>query len=54
MALENRTLLRVTLPQEYADRAAAGKLVDNLMGKKPEKRFEFIRESSANLESLDI
>ena len=54
MARENRTLLRVTLPPEYADRAQVNSLVDDLMGKKPEKRFEFIRDSEANLESLDI
>jgi len=54
MAKANRTLLRVTLPQEYAERAETTKIVDNLMGKKPEKRFEFIRDSSADLESLDI
>ena len=54
MAKANRTLLRVTLPKEYAERAETTKIVDNLMGKKPEKRFEFIRDSSADLESLDI
>jgi topoisomerase-4 subunit B len=54
MARANRTLLRVTLPPEYGDRAAVNTLVDNLMGKKPEKRFEFIRDNEADLEALDI
>lgn len=54
MARENRTLLRVTLPPEYADRAQVNSLVDDLMGKKPEKRFEFIRDNEADLEVLDI
>lgn len=54
MARANRTLLRVTLPPEYGDRAIVNTLVDNLMGKKPEKRFEFIRDNEADLEALDI
>lgn len=54
MARENRTLLRVTLPPEYAERAQVNSLVDDLMGKKPEKRFEFIRDNEADLEALDI
>jgi len=54
MAPENRTLLRVTLPPEYAERAQVNKLVDDLMGKKPEKRFEFIRDNDAQIEDLDI
>ena len=54
MAPENRTLLRVTLPPEYAERAEVGKLVDDLMGKKPEKRFDFIRHNAAEIDQLDI
>ncbi len=54
MARANRTLLRVTLPPEYGDRAIVNTLVDNLMGKKPEKRFEFIRDNETDLEALDI
>lgn len=54
MKRENRTLLRVTLPPEYGDRAVVNTLVDNLMGKKPERRFEFIRDNEADLEALDI
>ena len=54
MARANRTLLRVTLPPEYGDRAVVNTLVDNLMGKKPERRFEFIRDNEADLEALDI
>lgn len=54
MAPENRTLLRVTLPSEYGDRAEIGRLVDDLMGKKPEKRFEFIRDNAAEIDQLDI
>jgi len=54
MKRANRTLLRVTLPAEYGERAVVNTLVDNLMGKKPEKRFEFIRDNETNLEALDI
>lgn len=54
MARANRTLLRVTLPPEYEGRANVSRLVDDLMGKKPEKRFEFIRDNETDLEALDI
>ncbi|WP_020398857.1 DNA topoisomerase IV subunit B [Kordiimonas gwangyangensis] len=54
MAPANRTLLRVTLPQEYAERANVNQLVDDLMGKKPEKRFEFIRDNAPDVAELDI
>lgn len=54
MAPENRTLLRVTLPSDYEGRAQTNRLVDDLMGKKPEKRFTFIRDNSYDLEALDI
>ena len=54
MAPENRTLLRVTLPPEYAERAEVTRLVDDLMGKKPEKRFEFIRDNAADIDQLDL
>ncbi|WCL52967.1 DNA topoisomerase IV subunit B [Gimibacter soli] len=54
MAPEKRTLLRVTLPHDYAERAVVNELVDDLMGKKPEKRFEFIRDNATSIEELDI
>lgn len=54
MAPQNRTLLRVTLPPEYNERAQVNQLVDDLMGKKPEKRFEFIRDNAADIDNLDI
>ncbi|MFC4347715.1 DNA topoisomerase IV subunit B [Kordiimonas lipolytica] len=54
MAPANRTLQRVTLPPEYAERAEVNRLVDDLMGKKPEKRFEFIRDNAASVDQLDI
>jgi len=54
MAKKNRTLLRVTLPAEYGDRAHVSQLVDELMGKKPEKRFDFIRDNASDIDQLDI
>ena len=54
MAPKNRTLIRVTLPTDYAERAEVNALVDDLMGRKPEKRFEFIRDNAADIDNLDI
>jgi topoisomerase-4 subunit B len=47
-----RTLLRiVSLPE---DRAATSTMVENLMGKRPELRFQFIQENAGQVENLDI
>ncbi len=45
-----RQLLRVTLPKGRGNQIEASKLVDNLMGKKPEFRLAFIQEKAGNLE----
>jgi topoisomerase-4 subunit B len=47
---KTRGLLRVTLPQEYEERAGVKDLVDRLMGKNPEHRFIFIQENAARVE----
>ncbi len=51
----SRSLLRVTLPQEYEERAQVRDLVDRLMGKDPAHRFTFIQENAArvNEEAID-
>ena len=49
-----RTLLRVTLPEEYEERAEVRNLVDRLMGKKPEHRFNFIQSHAKFVEDVDI
>lgn len=54
MAKKGRTLLKITLPEDYAERRRVYGLVDDLMGKKPEKRFEFIRENASYTPDLDI
>ena len=45
-----RQLLRVTLPKGRGNHIEVSKLVDNLMGKKPEFRLAFIQEKAGNLE----
>ncbi len=50
MAYESRSLLRVTLPQEYEERASVRDLVDRLMGRNPEHRFQFIQANAASVD----
>ena len=47
---ETRSLFKVTLPQEYEQRAGVKDLVDRLMGKNPEHRFNFIQQNAASLD----
>lgn len=47
---KTRGMLRVTLPQEYEERALVRDLVDRLMGKNPEHRFTFIQENAARVD----
>ncbi|WP_079637379.1 DNA topoisomerase IV subunit B [Sphingopyxis flava] len=49
-----RSLLRVTLPQEYEERHQVKDLVDRLMGKHPEHRFQFIQANAATLDEAAI
>ena len=49
-----RGLLRVTLPQEYEERASVRDLVDRLMGKNPEHRFAFIQARAAEVDDEAI
>ena len=49
-----RSLIRVTLPQEYEERAGVKDLVDRLMGKNPEHRFNFIQENAARIDEEAI
>lgn len=55
---KHRTLQRVMLPgtglDESGDSKATAKLVDQLMGKKPEARFQFIQEHAQFVGDLDI
>ncbi len=47
-----RTLLRIMAAPEA--RAETANLVDSLMGKRPELRFQFIQENAGKVEELDI
>ncbi len=51
-----RTLIRVTLPDTYEERAPVVDLVDRLMGRNPEHRFNFIQERAAGVseDSIDV
>ncbi|WP_156679558.1 DNA topoisomerase IV subunit B [Sphingomonas profundi] len=51
---KTRGMLRVTLPQEYEERASVRDLVDRLMGKHPEHRFAFIQANAAQLDEEAI
>ncbi|SFP94229.1 DNA topoisomerase IV subunit B [Sphingomonas rubra] len=50
-----RSMIRITLPQEYEERAGVKDLVDRLMGNNPAHRFAFIQENAARMdeEALD-
>ncbi|OJY67172.1 MAG: DNA topoisomerase IV subunit B [Sphingobium sp. 66-54] len=45
-----RAMIRITLPQEYEERAGVKDLVDRLMGTNPAHRFAFIQENAAQVE----
>ena len=45
-----RSLIRITLPQEYEGRAAVKDLVDRLMGRDPAERFMFIQNRAGELD----
>ena len=50
MAPESRSLIRITLPPEFEQRAAVRELVDQLMGRNPEHRFNFIQNRAGELD----
>ncbi len=59
MDASKRTLLRVTVPLNHSDddkmeRRNTNRLVEDLMGKKPEKRFQFIQENAKFAKDLDV
>ena len=51
---KTRGMIRVTLPQEYEERAAVRDLVDRLMGKEAAHRFAFIQENAARVDDEEI
>ncbi len=48
----SRTLIRVTIDED--EPGETGDLVERLMGKKPEKRFEYIQENARFVVELDV
>ena len=45
-----RALIRITLPAEHEQRHAVKELVDQLMGRNPEHRFNFIQNRAGELD----
>jgi topoisomerase-4 subunit B len=59
MSRKNRTLIRVTVPGDHTDDAkietkATARLVEQLMGRKPELRFNYIQEHAQFVEDIDV
>jgi len=50
MAPESRSLIRITLPPEFEQRAAVKELVARLMGRNPEHRFNFIQNRAGEVD----
>jgi topoisomerase-4 subunit B len=46
----SRSLIRITLPPEHEQRHAIKELVDQLMGRNPEHRFNFIQNNAAEFD----
>jgi topoisomerase-4 subunit B len=51
---KTRSLVRITLPAEYEERALVRDLVDRLMGRNPEHRFQFIQSRAAEVDEEAI
>src|SRR5689334_3261240 len=49
-----RSMLKVTLPSQYEDRQPIKDLVEELMGRDPAKRFDFIQRSAAAVDEEAI
>jgi topoisomerase-4 subunit B len=51
---KTRSLIRVTLPEEYQDQHKVRDLVERLMGRNPEHRFAFIQGHAADIDEEEI
>jgi len=47
---DTRSLVRITLPHEFEERATVKELVDQLMGRNPEHRFNFIQNRAGEMD----
>ena len=54
MDASQRNLVRVTLPADYEERAQVRELVDHLMGRNAEHRFNFIQQNARFATELDV
>ena len=54
MDRNSRSLIRVTLPEEYQAQRGVKDLVDRLMGRNPEHRFHFIQNHAAEVSEEEI
>jgi topoisomerase-4 subunit B len=50
MSPETRSLIRITLPPDHEQRYAVKELVDQLMGRNPEHRFNFIQNRAGEID----
>ena len=51
---KTRSMIRITLPQEYQRQMVVKERVEQLMGKSPEARFRFIQEHAASVDEEAI
>ncbi|MFD1612435.1 DNA topoisomerase IV subunit B [Sphingomonas tabacisoli] len=51
---KTRSLIRITLPDDVEDRYMVRDLVERLMGRNPEHRFQFIQENASRLDEEAI
>ncbi|MEK9725747.1 MAG: DNA topoisomerase IV subunit B, partial [Rhodospirillaceae bacterium] len=59
MDSKNRTLIRVTVPlghndEEILEAKSTARLVDHLMGRNPEKRFQYIQDNAKMVDDIDV
>ncbi len=51
---KTRTLLRIKIPDGFVEREETSDLVERLMGKKAELRFEFIQKHAPHVAEIDV
>jgi topoisomerase-4 subunit B len=54
MNVKTRKLIRVSIDEDADEAGETADLVERLMGKKPEMRFQYIQENARFVEELDV
>jgi len=54
MDRKSRTLLQVKIPNGFVEQEETSDLVERLMGKKPELRFEYIQKHAPEVDEIDV